>query len=48
MKRLKEETKKGNSIPEKCEENFWDCSIHDKALISYIEKKGLVSLNNGI
>ncbi len=48
LKRLKEETKKGNSIPEKCKEDFWDCAIHDKALISYIEEKGLISLNNGI
>ena len=48
LKKLKQETKKGNSKPEKCKEDFWNCSIHDKELISFIEEKGLKSLNNEI
>ena len=48
LSKLNEETKKGNSIPEKCKEDYWICSIHDMSLISLVEEKGLNFLNNGI
>lgn len=48
LKNLIEITKKGNSQPEKCKEDFWVCAVHDKALISLIEERGFNYLKNDI
>lgn len=48
LNNLIEVTKRGQSQPVKCKEDFWNCSIHDKSLIGLIEEKGFGYLKEEI
>ena len=48
LKELNELTKSGKTEPEKCKEEYWKCSLHDKSLLSCVEKKGFNYINKDI
>ena len=41
-------TKEGQSEPNECKNNFWDCNLHDKNLLILVEENGFNYLNEQI